>query len=88
MSDLAEVSTYRGEALLNRVLAAHPPGLLSGDRDDEFIASHPLAAAAVVELYSVRNSSVFAPKNRGASAQQIVGLMKLHREARAGLSLH
>ena len=135
MSGLAEVSTYRGEALLNRVLAAHPPGLPSGNRDDEFIASHPLAAAAVVELYSdiARNSSVFAPivlgksletsedvlyllkdircvvqeerrcklmwqqhifrgfvdlsrKNRGAAAQQIVGLMKLHREARAEAS--
>ena len=52
MSILAEVSTFRGEALLNRVLAAHSPGLPRGNGGIEFIASQPLAAAAVVELFS------------------------------------
>ena len=50
LSIIAEISSFRGEALKNRVLAAHPPGRPR----DEIIAASPLAAAAIVEpkLYS------------------------------------
>ena len=58
LSIIAEMSTFRGEALKNRVLAAHPPDRPSGKRDDEVIAALPLASAAIVELYTniVQNS--------------------------------
>jgi hypothetical protein len=63
LSIIAEMSTFRGEALKNRVLAAHPPDRPSGKRDDEVIAALPLASAAIVELYTniVQNSPLFAP---------------------------
>ncbi len=67
MSIIAEISTFRGEALKNRVLAAHPPGRPL----DEIIASSPLAAAAIVELYTdiARHSPVFAPIVLGLSLE-------------------
>jgi hypothetical protein len=71
MSILAEVSTFRGEALLNRALAAHLPGLSRGNGGIEFIASQLLAAAAVVKLFSdiAGNSEVFAPIVFGRSLE-------------------
>jgi hypothetical protein len=79
MSVIAEVSTFRGEALKNRVLAAHPPN--RSDPDDESIASSPLAAAAIVELFTdiARNSPVFAPIVLGSSletSEEVLELMK------------
>jgi hypothetical protein len=81
---MAEISTFRGEALKNRVLAAHPPGRPSGKSDDEFIASLPLAAAAIAELYSdiAQKSPVFAPIIIGSSldtSEEVFQLLKAVR---------
>jgi hypothetical protein len=80
MSRIAEMSTFRGEALKNRVLAAHPPGRPR----DEIIAASPLAAAAIVELYSdiARHSPLFAPIVLASSFETSEEVLELMRNIR------
>ena len=79
--EVEAASSFRGDALLSRVLAAHPPGLPSGKWDDAVLADSPLAAAALVELYSdvaQRGAGVLAPLVLGrpvASRSQVEALL-------------
>lgn len=81
MSIIAGISTFRGQALKNRVLAAHPPNRPG----DEKIASSPLAAAAIVELYTdiARHSPVFAPIVLGSSLETSEEVLELMTDVRS-----
>ena len=81
------VCTFRGHALERRVLAAHPPKLPSGCRDDAIISAQPLASAALLSLYTdiCRQHPLFAPLVLGRDCSTPAQILALLTDVRSAV---